>query len=638
MIAAALAYAKQGWPIFPCRRDKTPWTKHGVLDATTDLKQVEEWWKRWPQANIALDVGGAGMMVLDLDPGHSMEELEKNVGPIPETRLRASTPRGGEHLFFGIGEGEIVAPSASKLAKNVDVRSFNSYVLLAPSKTADGSYAWQEKKLPTYRTDDLLHACNVGREKHKDRDEWLIEPDLPENIATAIKWLKEIAQIAVEGQGGDNMAYATAAHMKSFGISEALAFDLIWEHWNPRCSPRWSANQADHLQQKVENGYAYNTSPPGNITPAYRVAKAAALFKPVQSDLEHGYEWKAGRFRFVNREGMSSIRPPEWLIENFLPQDSYAILFGAPGTFKTFLALDIALSIGGGVGMGEDICWPAIANTGPVLFAAGEGRGNITARVKAWEKTHFVGNEVENFRLADPVPLVSEELKPFIEGALAASPDGYKLVVLDTIGRAMQGLNENTQEHASNFTRLVQRIQYELGASVLALHHVGHEASNRARGSSVFGGDTDTLIRADKQGKNYLVSLTMTKQKDWPEWPKKRFIKLNEVSLDLETKSLVAVKSAEDECPKGDKFHPTEDEQEIVMAILNEAVIARLKSDKSKEWSQSALAEAVATDERIEIGSSQLRQRYLKDLREDSSQPASRYYNAGTGKWRYDED
>ena len=533
MIAAALAYAEKGWPIFPVGKDKRPLTKNGVLDATTDARQIESWWKRWPEANVALDVGGAGMMALDLDPGHDLRKLKDAVGSLPDTLLRARTPRGGTHLYYALAEGEVVAASASKLAPHVDVRSFHSYVLLPPSKTKDGTYTWEGEGRPAYRTDEMFRVANSARQKHEDRDNWLIDADLPENVALAVAWLRDEAKIAVDGQGGDHCAYATAAYLKSLAISEDKAVELILEHWNPRCIPSWSEDQLGHLEQKVKNAYAYNTSPPGNLTKGFRRAVLAKGFKPVQFDLEHGHEWKVGRFRFVNREGMSSIRPPEWLIENFLPQESYAILFGAPGTFKTFLALDIALSIAVGVGMGEDICWPAIANTGPVLFAAGEGRGNITVRVKAWEKTHFGGNEVENFRLADPVPLVSEELKPFIEGALAASPDGYKLVVLDTIGRAMQGSNENAQEHASNFTRMVERIQHELGATVLALHHTGFQDQHRARGSSVFGADADTIIRADKQGKNYLVSLTMTKQKDAPEWPKKRFIKLNEVSLDL---------------------------------------------------------------------------------------------------------
>ena len=32
MIAAALAYAEKGWPIFPVGKDKRPLTKNGVLD------------------------------------------------------------------------------------------------------------------------------------------------------------------------------------------------------------------------------------------------------------------------------------------------------------------------------------------------------------------------------------------------------------------------------------------------------------------------------------------------------------------------------------------------------------------------------------------------------------------------------
>ena len=76
---AALAYAERGWPIFPVRTDKTPYTSNGVLDATTNTKQIEEWWGIHPRANIALDVGALDMMVLDLDPGHDMKELEENV-------------------------------------------------------------------------------------------------------------------------------------------------------------------------------------------------------------------------------------------------------------------------------------------------------------------------------------------------------------------------------------------------------------------------------------------------------------------------------------------------------------------------------------------------------------------------------
>ena len=372
------------------------------------------------------------------------------------------------------------------------------------------------------------------------------------------------------------------------------------------------------------------------MIPAPDQSKTEVLVEELEGG---GSQVTAGRFRFVDEGGLSSIRPPEWLIENFLPQGSYAILFGAPGTFKTFIALDIALSIAIGVGMGEQAYWNDIITTGPVLFVAGEGRFSLVNRIRAWKKVHFFGNDVENFVLADPVPLVTEDLQPFLNGALRLRPDGYKLVVLDTVGRSMAGLNENSQEHASAFTNLVENIQYNLGATVLVLHHTGLTEKHRSRGSSVFGADCDTIIRLDRQGKAKIVSMTMTKQKDAQEWERKKYVRMETVivSLDPMVDSLVAVKLAEDECPKGNKYHPTADEADAQLEIVADAVLGQLESDRGRDWSTSALADAVATDERVDISSSQLKQRHLKMLREDKAQAVSQYYNTETARWRYSD-
>jgi len=640
---AALEYAKRGWPVFPVKIDKTPCTSNGVMDATTDPVLIEEMWTRWPNANIALNVGETDMMVLDLDPGHSMEELEKNVGPIPKTKLVAITPRGGKHIFLRISKDEKVVASASKLAPHVDVRSFNSYVLLAPSKTKDGSYSWESEGKPAFRTEELLRLSNSGREKHEDRDTWIIEPDLQENIDAATKWLREEARVAIEGQGGDSMAFATAAHMKSFGISEVMALDLMLEHWNPRCSPPWSADEIEHLERKVENGYSYNKSPPGNITTAYKTAATLARFKPVVTQLAHGVEVNAGRFRFVEEAGLKTISPPSWLIEGFLPAGSYAMIFGEPGTFKTFLALDIALSIAAGEGFGVDAPWQRVATTGPVLFAAGEGRSDITRRVQAWQKRHNYGEETGNFVLADPVPLVSEQYQPFIDGALEVKPDGYKLCILDTVGRAMAGLNENSQEHASAFSNLVENLQYSLGCAVLVLHHTGLTEKHRSRGSSVFGADADTIVRLDRQSKAKIVSLTMTKQKDAQEWERKKYIRMETVivSLDPMIDSLVAV--------TGQAIGDKEDADETaavanvddVAEEVSDAIVEHLSLHQETVFVDLSLAQAVAGAGGVKEDS--IRRKYLKIIRADKEKRASRLYDKdarqGKGAWQWvDED
>ncbi|MBM4362782.1 MAG: bifunctional DNA primase/polymerase, partial [Deltaproteobacteria bacterium] len=67
---AALNYAERGFHVFPLRpRDKVPLSgSRGELDATTDAATIAEWWRRCPDANVAIVPGASGLFVLDVDP------------------------------------------------------------------------------------------------------------------------------------------------------------------------------------------------------------------------------------------------------------------------------------------------------------------------------------------------------------------------------------------------------------------------------------------------------------------------------------------------------------------------------------------------------------------------------------------
>ena len=106
----ALAYAKEGIPVFPLRvRDKRPLIPtrdggNGCKDATTDVEQIERWWSRKPNANIGIATGresGCFVLDVDIDKGgeESLRALEQEHGELPATK-KVKTGTGGWHYYF----------------------------------------------------------------------------------------------------------------------------------------------------------------------------------------------------------------------------------------------------------------------------------------------------------------------------------------------------------------------------------------------------------------------------------------------------------------------------------------------------------------------------------------------------------
>ncbi|WP_322994240.1 bifunctional DNA primase/polymerase [Castellaniella sp.] len=168
-LAAALDLARAGFPIFPCKPDKSPFLGDGFKGAVTDIAQIERWWAQWPNALIGLPTGTAsGLWVLDgdMDAGKGVDgfeelrRLEAEHGALP-IDICAVTPRGGTHVFFRMPVDIDIRNSQSKIARGLDVRASGGYVIVS-SRLPDGrAYRWVNEGL--------------GEADLPDAPEWLVE-------------------------------------------------------------------------------------------------------------------------------------------------------------------------------------------------------------------------------------------------------------------------------------------------------------------------------------------------------------------------------------------------------------------------------------------------------------------------------
>lgn len=149
----ALRLADQGIPVFPCRevsgevngkvmKDKSPLTKRGFKDASTDWEVIRAWWRKHPKALVGMPTGVAsGFAVIDLDrhdPAKDgvagLQEIGYRHGDL--TPMIAQTAGGGLHLFFKHQNG--ITNRDNHLPPGVDVRAEGGYIIAPGSMFPDG--------------------------------------------------------------------------------------------------------------------------------------------------------------------------------------------------------------------------------------------------------------------------------------------------------------------------------------------------------------------------------------------------------------------------------------------------------------------------------------------------------------------
>jgi hypothetical protein len=213
------------------------------------------------------------------------------------------------------------------------------------------------------------------------------------------------------------------------------------------------------------------------------------------------------RAQLVDSAGLDGIPEPEPLIAGVLQLDSLAWLIGPPGNGKSFLALDMA----GSVGTGEP--WQGYqATPGPVLYLVAEGVSGIRPRVRAWEASS--GAKMTGVQF---LPVAVQASSDGEWGALVdlAAELRPSLIVLDTQARVTTGMDENAAKDMGIFVHKIERLRKATGACVCVVHHQGRNGDHM-RGSTALEGAATTIIKVAKS--DDILTISCSKQKDAEEF------------------------------------------------------------------------------------------------------------------------
>jgi hypothetical protein len=205
-----------------------------------------------------------------------------------------------------------------------------------------------------------------------------------------------------------------------------------------------------------------------------------------------------------------------WVIEDLLLPEQISLVHGPHNSGKTFLALDLSLSVAAGTGgwMGHQIREP-----GQVVYLASEAGKGIDKRIAAWKREHGYrrGDLLPFSVITDTVDLCHPEVGDCqrIIDAINAKLHGkpLALLVIETVNNVLAGGNENGPEDMGALLNMIKRLRDELHCHVLLIHHPNKSGpGSRGHYSLPCAVDTEFAITRDDQ--SGVTSVKMTKQRE----------------------------------------------------------------------------------------------------------------------------
>lgn len=492
--AWALAYIRLGWWVLPLDPgSKKPLGRlvpNGFHDATNDPEVAARWWTARPDAGIGIALKASGLVAVDIDPRNgglfTMERLEaEHHGPL-QSDVVALTGGGGEHLVFA---SQLVEGLPGKLGPGVDLKA-DGYIAVEPTLHPSGkAYAWEASS-------DPLHGAvpttlpgwirDLARQPlHVPEGGWTtslhpIDPARLASVREALPWVDA-------GPRDAWLQVGMAIHNEMPGPD---GFDL-WCEWSQR-SPKFDPQD----QLRVWRSFHVMGLQGVGLNSIFAQAQAAGWRNAGSAPLPSADDPMLLDVLALDARSAAT----RWAVKGMVPDVSLGMIFGASGTFKSFIALDYALH------RAWSMAWCGRRTSpGVPVFIAAEGGTGLIRRIKAWHLAHGLDWRQCTLRVV-VVPLLLLRQAPALADAIVKAGVQPCDIIIDTLSQTFEG-NENAADEIAAYLRALRMHLVErFGCGVTVIHHSGHGATERPRGSSAIAANVDWLVGVFRQGDDSMVS------------------------------------------------------------------------------------------------------------------------------------
>lgn len=213
------------------------------------------------------------------------------------------------------------------------------------------------------------------------------------------------------------------------------------------------------------------------------------------------------RRRMLTIDELEAMGEPKWLIQGMVPECSLVMMDGPPKEGKTFIAVAMSLHIAAGKPwFGQEVV------QGGVVYIAGEGSAGLKLRVKAMRLAYDIPSSVPFWVVPSIVDFGDKKDVKALADLIheTAGETTIAMVVIDTLARAMPGVEENSASEIGKVIASCDWLKEHLGCTVMPIHHQGKDTTRGSRGSSAIAGALDALFRISRSKCESFDVVTMT--------------------------------------------------------------------------------------------------------------------------------